>query len=262
MIADQDKRRTNTRKDPHSENIGPIVLIGPPGSGKGTQSRAVAEHFRIPPVSTGALFREQVLLATPIGAKVGALIAKGELVPDDLVCDVVAARLRESDARRGFVLDGFPRTPAQAVWLDLFLDFEFGGVESRLRLPLVLHIQVDRGRLLQRVTGRRSCPRCGRIYNVHFEPPLENGICNVEGSRLVTREDDREEVMLERLSVYEQQTKRVADYYRKLGRVVILDGDRPASEVRSRILEAVDQHIDTKNGFRSIGTQMECTERE
>jgi adenylate kinase len=131
VIADQDKERTDGREEPHSENIGPIVLIGPPGSGKGTQSSLLAEHFQVPQVSTGALLREHVALATRLGAQVSALIAKGELVPDHLVCDVVAARLREPDARRGFVLDGFPRTQVQAVWLGLFLDFEFGDAKSR-----------------------------------------------------------------------------------------------------------------------------------
>jgi len=222
-------------------NIGPIVLLGPPGAGKGTQSHNITQHYRIPQVSTGDLLREHVKQATQLGMEVKELMARGELVPDHLVCDIVAWRLREPDAQRGFVLDGFPRAQKQAVWLDAFLKFEF--FETRkwpAWLPIVVRIQVDYNKLLLRIAGRRTCPTCGRIYNVHSQPPLVNEICDVDGSKLFIRDDDREEVIRERLATYERQTKPVADYYEQLGRVVTIDGDRPVDEVTARIVQEID----------------------
>jgi adenylate kinase len=222
-------------------NIGPIVLLGPPGAGKGTQSHNITQHYRIPQVSTGDLLREHVKQATPLGMEVKELMARGELVPDHLVCDIVAWRLREPDAQRGFVLDGFPRAQKQAVWLDAFLKFEF--FETRkwpAWLPIVVRIQVDYNKLLLRIAGRRTCPTCGRIYNVHSQPPLVNEICDVDGSKLFIRDDDREEVIRERLATYERQTRPVADYYEQLGRVVTIDGDRPVDEVTARIVQEID----------------------
>jgi adenylate kinase len=222
-------------------NIGPIVLLGPPGAGKGTQSHNITQHYRIPQVSTGDLLREHVKQATPLGVEVKELMARGELVPDHLVCDIVAWRLREPDAQCGFVLDGFPRAQKQAVWLDAFLEFEF--FESGkwpAWLPIVVRIQVDYNKLLLRITGRRTCPTCGRIYNVHLQPPRVDETCDVDGSKLFIRDDDREEVIRERLATYERQTRPVAEYYEALGRVVTIDGDRPVDEVTASIVREVD----------------------
>src|SRR5437870_11011000 len=230
-------------------NIGPIVLLGPPGAGKGTQSKRIAEHYRIPQVSTGDLLREHVKQQTQLGREVQALIAKGELVSDHLVCDIVAWRLREPDAQRGFVLDGFPRTQKQAAWLDAFLKFEF--FESgkwAAWLPIVIRIQVDYNKLLLRITGRRTCPTCGRIYNVHSQPPLVDEICDLDGSGLVMRDDDREEVIRERLDTYERQTKPVAEHYHKLGRVVEIDGDLPVDDVTAAILRVIDHSAEGAAG--------------
>src|SRR6478609_1329088 len=222
-------------------NIGPIVLLGPPGAGKGTQSKRIAEHYRIPQVSTGDLLREHVKQQTSLGVQVQALMAHGELVPDNLVCDIVAWRLREPDAQRGFILDGFPRTQKQAAWLDSFLKFEFfDNGKWAAWLPIVIRIQVDYNKLLLRITGRRTCPTCGRIYNVHSRPPLVDEICDKDGSKLVTRDDDREEVIRERLDAYERQTKPVAEHYGRLGRVVEVDGDLPVDEVTGALKEAID----------------------
>jgi adenylate kinase len=222
-------------------NIGPIVLLGPPGAGKGTQSKRMIQHYRIPQVSTGDLLREHVKQGTALGLEVRDIIAKGELVPDHLVCDIVAWRLREPDAQRGFVLDGFPRTETQAIWLDAFLKFEFfeNGVWTSY-LPIVLRIQLDYNKLLLRITGRRTCPICGRIYNIHYQPPLVDEVCDVDGTKLVTRDDDREEVVRERIAAYERQTKPVAEHYKRLDRVVDIDGDLPIDEVTARILESID----------------------
>jgi len=219
------------------------VLLGPPGAGKGTQSKRITEHYHIPQVSTGDLLREHVKQQTQLGREVQALIAKGELVSDHLVCDIVAWRLREPDAQRGFVLDGFPRTQKQAAWLDAFLKFEF--FESgkwAAWLPIVVRIQVDYNKLLLRITGRRTCPTCGRIYNVHSRPPLVDEICDVDGAKLVTRDDDREEIIRERLDTYERQTKPVAEYYQQLGRLASIDGDQPVDVVTASILREIDGH--------------------
>ena len=222
-------------------NIGPIVLLGPPGAGKGTQSHNITQHYRIPQVSTGDLLREHVKQATPLGVEVKELMARGELVPDHLVCDIVAWRLREPDAQRGFVLDGFPRAQKQAVWLDAFLKFEFfDSGKWPAWLPIVVRIQVDYNKLLLRITGRRTCPTCGRIYNVHLQPPRVDEVCDIDGSKLFVRDDDREEVIRERLATYQRQTRPVAEYYEALGRVITIDGDRPVDEVTASIVREVD----------------------
>ena len=240
-ILEQERVGASSMAEQLLRNIGPIVLLGPPGAGKGTQSHNITQHYRIPQVSTGDLLREHVKQATPLGVEVKELMARGELVPDHLVCDIVAWRLREPDAQRGFVLDGFPRAQKQAVWLDAFLKFEFFETGKWLAwLPIVVRIQVDYNKLLLRITGRRTCPTCGRIYNVHSQPPLVNEICDVDNSKLFIRDDDREEVIRERLATYERQTKPVADYYQQLGRVVTIDGDRPVDEVTASIVREVD----------------------
>jgi len=223
--------------------IGPIVLLGPPGAGKGTQSKRITEHFHIPQVSTGDLLREHVKQHTPLGVEVQATIARGELVPDHLVCDIVAWRLRQPDADRGFILDGFPRTQKQAAWLDAFLKFEFfEGGKWAAWLPIVIRIEVDYNKLLLRITGRRTCPVDGTIYNVYSNPPRVDETCDKDGAKLVIRDDDREEVIRERLDTYERQTKPVAEYYEKLGRLVSIDGDQSVDDVTARILKEIDGH--------------------
>jgi adenylate kinase len=224
-------------------NIGPIVLLGPPGAGKGTQSKRITEHYHVPQVSTGDLLREHVKQGSALGVQVRDLLAKGELVSDHLVCDIVAWRLREPDAQRGFVLDGFPRTQKQAAWLDAFLKFEFFDSEKWAAwLPIVIRIQVDYNKLLLRITGRRTCPVDGTIYNVYSNPPRVDEICDNDGARLVTRDDDREEVIRERLDTYERQTKPVAEYYERLDRVAIVDGEQPMEAVTAAILKEIDGH--------------------
>jgi adenylate kinase len=241
VTLDQERVGASSMAEQLLRNIGPIVLLGPPGAGKGTQSKRITEHYRIPQVSTGDLLREHVKQETPLGQQVQALIARGELVSDHLVCDIVAWRLREPDAQRGFVLDGFPRTQKQAAWLDAFLKFEF--FESgkwAAWLPIVIRIQVDYNKLLLRITGRRICPIDGTIYNVYSKPPLVDEICDKDGAKLVIRDDDREEVIRERLDAYERQTKPVAEYYQQIGRLATIDGDQPVDDVTARILKEID----------------------
>jgi adenylate kinase len=221
--------------------IGPVVFLGPPGAGKGTQSKRISDHYHIPQVSTGDLLREHVKQHTPLGLEVEATLAKGELVRDHLVCDIVAWRLRQPDAERGFILDGFPRTKKQAAWLDAFLKFEF--FESGkwpAWLPIVIRIQVDYNKLLLRITGRRTCPVDGTIYNIYSNPPRVDEICDKDGAKLVIRDDDRDEVIRERLDAYDRQTKPVAEYYRKLGRLVGINGDLPVDEVTAAIVNQID----------------------
>jgi adenylate kinase len=229
-----------------SRGIGPVILLGAPGSGKGTQAKQIVERYHIPQISTGDILRNEVQRQTPLGLLAKDVMARGELVPDDLVYDMVAERLRQGDCESGFILDGFPRNPAQAGWLDAFLEHEFfENVDSASRgkcLPIVIRIDVDYNQLLRRLTGRRSCPVCGRIYNVYFHPPRVADQCDVDGSKLVIRNDDREEVIRERLTAYESQTKPVAEYYERKGRLVSVNGDLPVDQVTEQIFRAIESH--------------------
>ncbi len=230
--------------DPKTRTVGPIILLGAPGAGKGTQAKTIAEHYRIPQVSTGDLLRDNVARGTELGLKAKAVMDKGELVPDQLVCDMVAERLSRPDCARGFILDGFPRTVAQAQWLDSFLTGELAGRPPAAKVaPVVINIVVGYNQLMQRLTGRRSCPTCGRIYNVYFQPPRVDEICDCDGTKLVTRRDDREEVIAQRLKAYEAQTLPLAEYYRNQGRLREVDGELPVEAVNAAVLGAI-QHGD------------------
>ena len=183
-----------------SRTIGPVILLGPPGAGKGTQAKRIEQHYRTPQISTGDILRREREEGTVLGRAAKAVMERGQLVPDELVCHMVADRLRETDCKPGFILDGFPRTAAQAGWLDAFLENEFFDKSNGCnRLPIVIRLDVDYNELLRRLTGRRSCPTCGRTYNVHLQPPKVDELCDVDGTKLVIREDDREEVIRERL---------------------------------------------------------------
>ncbi len=219
-----------------------VILLGPPGAGKGTQAKLIAAHCGVPHISTGEILRENVAAGTELGVKAKAVMARGELVPDGLVCDMVAWRLRLPDAERGFILDGFPRTAAQAGWLDAFLEHEFfDNCHSGKGLPIVIQIEVDYNQLLRRLTGRRTCP-AGHIYNIYLQPPRVDEVCDVDGLKLVIRNDDREEVIRERLAAYEQQTKPVADYYWGKGRLVAVNGDLPIPEVTAQIARTIEEY--------------------
>jgi len=226
-----------------SHGLGPVILMGPPGAGKGTQAKRIAEHYCIPQISTGDLLRDHVCRATPLGLQAKDIMAQGGLVPDELLYGMVAERLREADCDRGFILDGFPRTAGQAGWLDEYLKQElFDKSKPGACLPIVIQIDVDYNELLSRLTGRRSCPACGRIYNVHLQPPRVDELCDVDGSKLVTRNDDREEVIRERLQAYEKLTRPVIDYYGRQGRVVAVDGGLPVDQVSELIFRELHGH--------------------
>lgn len=236
--------------DKTARNIGPVILLGPPGAGKGTQAKQIVEHYDIPQISTGDILREHVKQGTPLGQQAKALMERGELVPDNLVCDMVAERLRNEDCIRGFILDGFPRTAAQAGWLDAYLEHEFfERVQNGPCLPIVVRLDVDYNALLHRITGRRSCPTCGRIYNVHSQLPRVDEVCDVDGTKLITRDDDREEVISGRLAAYQEQTRPVADYYERRGRLVSVNADLPVEEVTAQVFGVIDSH-----SFPSVGS--------
>ncbi len=226
-----------------SRVVGPVVLLGPPGAGKGTQSKRIMERYEIPQVSTGDILRCNVADGTELGEAAKAVMARGELVSDDLVCEMVRRRLKQPDCKRGYILDGFPRTAAQAGWLDALLDDKlFDNSHSTRFWPIVIRLDVDYNQLLLRITGRRSCPTCGRIYNVHSQQPRVDEVCDVDGHSLITRNDDRLEVIQPRLNAYQEQTAPVADYYQRTGRLISINGDRPMNRVTEEIFRIIEDH--------------------
>jgi adenylate kinase len=227
-----------------SRAVGPVVLLGPPGAGKGTQSKRIMAHYGIPQISTGDLLRDHVVRGTELGITAKAVMARGELVSDDLVCNMVRERLMLPDCQRGYILDGFPRTAAQAGWLDALLEHELFDKSRPTRAwPIVIRLEVDYNQLLLRITGRRSCPTCGRIYNVHFKPPREDEQCNLpHATKLETRNDDRLEVIQPRITAFQELTRPVADYYQRTGRLITVNGDAPVDDVTSQIYRIIEDH--------------------
>jgi adenylate kinase len=227
-----------------SRAVGAVVLLGPPGAGKGTQSKRIMEHYGIPQISTGDLLRENVARGTEVGRAAQAVMARGELVSDDLVCNMVRERLGLPDCQRGYILDGFPRTAAQAGWLDALLEHEFFDKSHLTRgWPIVVRLDVDYNQLLLRITGRRSCPTCGRIYNVHFQPPRFDEVCDLpHRTKLVSRNDDRLDVIQPRLTAFQEQTRPVADYYQRTGRLICVNGDLPVDDVTGQIYSILEDH--------------------
>ncbi|MGC2108132.1 MAG: adenylate kinase [Candidatus Korobacteraceae bacterium] len=225
---------------------GPIILLGPPGAGKGTQAKLISETFGIPQISTGDILRSNVARQTELGTKAKAVMNSGNLVSDELVCDMVADRLQDADCCRGFILDGFPRTVRQAEWLDAHLETmraEKAGdlcAQQACAAPVVIRLVVDYNTLLQRITGRRTCPTCGRIYNVYFQPPRVQGICDVDGTPLEARKDDAESVFVERMKAYESLTLPLVDYYKARGRLIEVDGDQPVEAVMAQAFSAIE----------------------
>src|ERR1700676_128790 len=232
LISEIENGRETSRKTVP----GPILLLGAPGAGKGTQSKALVKIWGIPQISTGDLLRAHVAQGTELGRIAKALMDHGELVPDSLVNEIVALRLQEPDTVSGYILDGYPRTLSQAHWLDSRLT---GHPEA---LPVVaVNIKVDYNKLLRRITGRRNCPVCQTIYSIYLNPPKISGICDVEGAALVLRADDTEQVYAERMHAYIEQTAPVVDHYRALGRFAEVDGERPIEVVAAGIIAAVDR---------------------
>jgi adenylate kinase len=209
-----------------------VVLFGPPGSGKGTQSKLLVARFGIPQISTGDMLREHIQRGDDIGRAIEALMKAGSLVPDELVNTLVRQRLSEPDCANGFILDGYPRTRQQAEVL-------MGLLKELGRDEVVIHLVVDYNIIIARISGRRVCPKCGTLYNSSSRPPRVPGICDLDGEALVIREDDREEVVRERLEAYEQQTRPLIDFFRSAGhRLIEVDASQGTPEtVFSKILE-------------------------
>lgn len=184
-----------------------IILFGPPGSGKGTQARLLKAAMGIPHISTGDMLRERIASGDELGLQVKDLMQAGRLVPDEAVNRLVADRIAQPDCRRGFILDGYPRTLVQAAALD-------GLLRERGYRHLVIHLKVDYTKVIARIAGRRVCPVCGTLYSLTSNPPRQPEVCDLDGARLVIRDDDRESVIRERLEAYERQTSPLLDYYR------------------------------------------------
>jgi adenylate kinase len=196
-----------------------LIFLGAPGAGKGTQAREVSKALGVPQISTGDILRDAVKRQTPLGLAAKAKMDAGELVPDEVVCGMVKERVARPDCRDGFILDGFPRTIEQARFVDRMLE------EKWQAKPSVIDIQVERDLLMKRLTGRRTCAVDGEIYNIYFNPPKQEGICDKDGGKLVQRADDKEEVIGQRLVAYEQQTRPLIDYYRRQGLLHEVDGN-------------------------------------
>jgi adenylate kinase len=212
---------------------GPVLLLGAPGVGKGTQAQRLMGEFNIPQISTGDLLREHRRNHTSLGILADELMSQGKLVPDDLVNQMVAERLKAPDTEHGYILDGFPRTLIQAEWLDTQL---VGYLLPVVAINIVVKPQV----LLERITGRLTCPVCQTIYNVYTKPPKQDRFCDVEGATLMQRADDNVEAFQERMRSFEQKTSAVIEYYREHGnRFAEVDGDRPIDEVTVGIRETL-----------------------
>ena len=213
-------------------------MLGAPGAGKGTQAKLISQHYGIPQISTGDILRDNVARATELGRKADPIMKSGALVPDDLVLAMVQDRFSCPDCDRGFILDGFPRTVKQAEWLDRYLSSRtFGG---RTMPPVVMNVEVGYNQLVQRLTGRRSCPVEGKIYNIYFQPPQKEGVCDCCGSQLVQRKDDKEEVISKRLKEYETQTLPLVDYYRRQGYLHRLNGELPVEQVSAEAFGVIE----------------------
>jgi adenylate kinase len=206
-----------------------LVLLGPPGAGKGTQAERLVRDFGLPYYATGNILREAIADGTELGRQAAPLVEQGKLVPDDLICGVIADRLDSGDADDGFLLDGFPRTIAQAEMLERAL-------EDRGRsLTAAMLIEAPDDEVLRRLSGRRTCVKNGHVYHVEFDPPKNEGVCDQDGSRLVQREDDKPETIRKRLAAYHEQTEPLIEWYDERGLLRRFDGTMSPDEVNSRI---------------------------
>lgn len=210
-----------------------VVLLGPPGAGKGTQGKLLRDRFEACQISTGDILRKAVADKTPLGKEAESYLSRGELVPDDVIVRLVGERLKQKDCANGFVLDGFPRTLPQAESLE--------GILKTMALPLdaVLSIQVPHDVIVERLAGRRNCQNCGALYHVNFDPPSNGQTCDRCDGGLQQRDDDREETIITRLRVYESQTAPLANYYRERGNLREINGVGKVEDIQKRIVEAL-----------------------
>ncbi|RLE82543.1 MAG: adenylate kinase [Thermoprotei archaeon] len=197
-----------------------IVMLGPPGIGKGSYAKELSKRLNIPHISTGDIFREEIKKNTDLGKRVRSYVEKGELVPDDIVVEVVRRRLSESDCAKGFILDGYPRTLRQAEELDKIT-----------KIDLVFNFVAPLEVIIDRVSGRRICRKCGAIYHIKYKPPRKEGVCDICGGELYQREDDKPEIVRNRLKIYEEQFRPIVQYYKNKGILVTVNAARTIDEV-------------------------------
>lgn len=206
-----------------------LVLLGPPGAGKGTQAEMLAKEYGIPAISTGHIIRNAIADKTPVGMEAKAFIDRGELVPDNMVVEMVKTRLKEDDCANGYILDGFPRTVSQAEIMD----------EIPIPVELVLEIHVDEDIIVERLSGRRECKICGATYHILYNPPKNEGICDKCGGTLIRREDDVPEIIRKRIKVYGEQTEPLKDYYKAKGLLVSVAGQDEVNDTTNAVLKAI-----------------------
>jgi adenylate kinase len=208
-----------------------IVLLGPPGAGKGTQAKSICNRFSIPHISTGDIFRKNISEMTPLGIEAKKNIDKGQLVPDDITIHLVEERLNQNDCTKGYLLDGFPRTVVQAEALNNFLK------KSNDRLNTALLIDVPKEFIIDRMSGRRVCLSCGASYHIKFNPPVLEGKCDVCGSDIIQRKDDEEATVVNRLTIYDEQTQPLIDYYKEKQLLSVVDGTQGINDVFKNICD-------------------------
>lgn len=228
-----------------------LILMGPPGAGKGTQASRLAERLRVPAISTGGMLRDEVTRGSALGCEAKAYMDRGALVPDALIIAVIEARLQREDCRRGFILDGFPRTVAQAEALDRALH-RFGGALHR-----VGSLNVPTDEVVRRLTGRRTCRDCSTPYHVALDPPAKDDVCDICGGTLQRRADDHESVITARLEVYARDTAPLLDYYRTRGLLAEVDGRGKHDDVLAALLAHLEpngnQSGTSRNGGNALG---------
>ncbi|ADQ05014.1 adenylate kinase [Caldicellulosiruptor owensensis OL] len=210
-----------------------LILLGAPGAGKGTQAEYLSKRFSIPHISTGDILRENVKNETELGKKAKEYMDKGLLVPDEIVIEIVKDRIAKEDCKNGFLLDGFPRTIAQAEALDRVLQ------ELGQKIDKVLNIEVPDEKILERMSGRRICKNCGASFHIIYRPPQKEGICDICGGELYQREDDKEETVKKRLEVYHAQTQPLIDYYKAKGLLVVAYGQEEIADTTKEVLKAL-----------------------
>lgn len=207
-----------------------LILLGAPGAGKGTQAEKICEKYNIPAVSTGNIIREALKNGTDMGLKAKSYIDAGALVPDEVVIGIIKERLKEDDCKNGFILDGFPRTIPQAEALDAM----------GINIDKVVDIEVPDDKIAARLSGRRVCLKCGATYHLEYKKPKEDGICDVCGDEIVQRKDDKPETVIDRLSVYHEQTEPLKDYYAKTGKLVIVEGQEEVAQTTTLVFKALE----------------------
>ncbi len=212
-----------------------LILMGLPGAGKGTQAEKISEKYNIPHISTGDMFRLAIKEGTDLGKKAKSFMDQGELVPDEVTIGIVQERLSKADCQNGFLLDGFPRTIAQAEALQNLL------ANMKTSIDYVLHVDVPENKLVERLTGRRICPTCGATYHVMYNPPQVKGVCDKDGSQLIQRDDDQAETVKTRLSVNIKQAQPLLDFYTDKELLVTVDGDQEIADVFEDVQKVLDK---------------------